>query len=67
MESIFQDSDRRPNTNDINEMKYLDCVVREVLRLYPSSPFIGRTLAEDTKFGKQCFIYIDALYLFSSI
>lgn len=51
MESIFQDTDRRPTMNDINEMKYLECVIKEILRLYPSSPFIGRTLAEDTQFG----------------
>jgi hypothetical protein len=36
---------------DLNEMKYLERVVKEALRLYPSVPFIGRILKEDTKIG----------------
>jgi hypothetical protein len=39
---------------DLNEMKYLDRVVKEALRLYPSVPFIGRILKEDTKIGTAC-------------
>jgi hypothetical protein len=39
---------------DLNEMKYLERVVKEALRLYPSVPFIGRTLQEDTKIGTSC-------------
>ncbi|KAF7492036.1 Cytochrome P450 4c3 [Sarcoptes scabiei] len=32
----------------IKQMKYLDCVIKEVLRIYPTAPFIGRDLTEDT-------------------
>jgi cytochrome P450 len=28
-------------------MKYLDCVMKEVQRIYPTAPFIGRELTED--------------------
>ncbi|XP_049537313.1 cytochrome P450 4C1-like [Anopheles darlingi] len=31
----------------LQEMKYLDCVIKEALRLRPPVPFIGRTLLED--------------------
>ncbi|XP_075163187.1 uncharacterized protein LOC142235815 [Haematobia irritans] len=32
---------------NLNEMKYLDCVIKESLRLYPPAPIIGRMFTED--------------------
>jgi cytochrome P450 len=51
LDHIFQGSDRTTTMRDLNEMKYLERVVKEALRLYPSVPFIGRILKEDTKIG----------------
>lgn len=36
------------NSDDAKEMKFLDCVLKEVQRLFPTAPFIGRELSEDT-------------------
>nr|QZM07478.1 cytochrome P450 monooxygenase CYP4SS3 [Lasioderma serricorne] len=51
LEAIFGNDDERTATyNDLQEMKYLDCVVKESLRLYPSVPLIGRKTVEDVEF-----------------
>lgn len=31
----------------MKKMKYLDCVLKEVQRIYPTAPFVGRELTED--------------------
>lgn len=40
---------------ELNELKYIDYIVKETLRLYPVLPFLTRTTSEDIELGK--FIY----------
>jgi cytochrome P450 len=53
LESIFQGSDRSTTMKDLTEMKYLERVIKETLRLYPSVPIIAREITEDIQLGKQ--------------
>lgn len=39
----------------IREMKYLDCVIKETLRMWPSIPFVGRNITDDIMIGKSIF------------
>lgn len=43
LDSVFGgDRERTVTTDDIKDMKYLDCVIKEAMRLYATVPFIGR-------------------------
>ncbi|CAG9791853.1 unnamed protein product [Diatraea saccharalis] len=55
-EKVFQEQknifghefDRSPSSNDLQQMKYLEFVIKESLRLFPSVPIIQRKILEDT-------------------
>lgn len=52
---IFHGSDRPCTFADTIEMKYLERVILETLRLYPPVPAISREIKTDTKLGKSNF------------
>lgn len=46
------DRNRMPTIKELGEMKYVECCIKEALRLYPSVPLIARSLNEDVMIGK---------------
>jgi ABC-type ATPase with predicted acetyltransferase domain len=51
-EILGTDAERRFTMKDLNNMKYLECCIKEALRLYPSVPVIARRINEDVNIGK---------------
>ncbi len=51
LDLIFGDSDRPVTAQDLTELKYLECCIKETLRLYPSILLISRRLTEDVQAG----------------
>ncbi|XP_063909500.1 cytochrome P450 4c3-like isoform X1 [Zophobas morio] len=47
IEAVTGDLHKKPTFNDLQQLKYLERVLKEVLRLYPSVPFISRKLGEE--------------------
>lgn len=46
---------RAPTMKELGEMKYVECCIKEALRLYPSVPLIARHLKEDVMIGNKIF------------
>lgn len=47
--SVVNDDDDEVDNEKIKNLKYLDLVVKETLRLFPVAPVIGRRVSSDLK------------------
>ncbi|KAK7579877.1 hypothetical protein V9T40_000506 [Parthenolecanium corni] len=51
VDSVFGSSGHFLNKNDLIELKYLECVFKEAIRLYPPVPVLFRTIKNDLELG----------------
>uniref|UniRef100_A0A1E1WM70 Cytochrome P450 n=1 Tax=Pectinophora gossypiella TaxID=13191 RepID=A0A1E1WM70_PECGO len=51
LQGVFGDSREPPTVEELSELKYLECCIKESLRIYPSVPFIARYITEDAELG----------------
>lgn len=50
--NVFDGSEDRPCTlEDTNHLKFMECCLKESIRLFPSLPAIQRTLSEEVRMG----------------
>lgn len=53
LKAIYADDLKRKTTyKDLPEMRYLDMVIKESIRMYTPAPMIGRMIEEDTEWRK---------------
>jgi len=52
IDQVFGNSERPLTNDDLQNLIYLECSIKETLRLYPPVPVLGRKISETVVLGK---------------
>jgi cytochrome P450 family 4 len=52
LSSIFKSVNEDVTDDHLNQMTYMDLVIKEAMRFWPILPFIGRSLTADVTLGE---------------
>lgn len=55
LQLLFDADDEEVSEDKLERLVYLEMVLKETMRLWPSIPFIARSLTEDVELGKISF------------
>lgn len=53
LRSVLWDGKVALTLDMLNDLKYLDMCIKEAMRVFPTVPFVERTLRQDTEMGKR--------------
>lgn len=53
LQEVFANKEEPATLTHINKLTYIEAVVKETLRMYPSVPIIGRRVTEDIELSKS--------------
>ncbi|XP_008550233.2 uncharacterized protein LOC103573114 [Microplitis demolitor] len=60
IDAVLKESNGKISVDEVQKFTYLECCIKESLRLYPSVPIIAREIQEDLQL-KNCFVPKGAL------
>lgn len=65
IKAVLQNKPTPTTISELNELKYLERVIKESLRLFPSVPFISRQLEQEIQIGTIQFYFYSMIAILS--
>lgn len=57
---VFEGCNNDVTFSDVNDLSYLELVLKETMRLFPAAPMVGRFTTGTVEMGKEASKYVGA-------